>query len=202
MIEKVYLELMLFLFILAFVIKTLQTWLSTKQRIRGHSKKISITVSVSAIMYFLIFSRLFFWGPGEFLEVPVPGQVLKNTGLVLVTVGFILGILAFISIKNSWRIAIHRNQKTKLITKGIYKISRNPYFLSYDIFFLGYIFYFPSVILISLYILLVIVIHRIILDEERYLESVHGTSYLAYKSNVNRYLTFKWKTFPGAQPSE
>ena len=191
MIEKLYLVIILILFISAFVIKNIKTYLSTKQPIGGNSKKIKITFSLSTIIYILILSRLSFLDPKWILEIDSSNYVIKGIGLILVTIGFIIGILAFITMKNSWRIAIKYDQETELITNGIFRISRNPYFLSYDILFLGYIFYFPSIVLIILYLFLIIMFHFIILEEEKFLESKHEKLYLTYKNKVNRYLTLK-----------
>ncbi|MDP3313260.1 isoprenylcysteine carboxylmethyltransferase family protein [Lutibacter sp.] len=116
---------------------------------------------------------------------------LKIIGLVFVSVGFILGILALIAMKNSWRVGIRYDQKTDLVTTGIYSVSRNPYFLSYNILIFGYILIFPSSILMVLYLMLVVVFHKMILEEEKYLLSVHNTAYMDYKRKVNRYLTIK-----------
>ena len=48
---------------------------------------------------------------------------------LLVTTGFMLGILALIAMRNSWRVGIKYDQKTDLVISGIYRFSRNPYFL-------------------------------------------------------------------------
>ncbi len=190
MIERIYLASILILFVSAFAFKNFKTSRSTKQTIGGKSKKLMISFSSSTLFYLLILLRLTFLKPEWILEFNLPGNsIFKAMGLILVSIGFVMGILAFISMKDSWRIAVQYEQKTSLITTGIYQFSRNPYFLSYHALFLGYLFYFPSVILISLYLCLAIVFHYIILEEEKYLESKHKDSYLEYKKNVNRYLT-------------
>ncbi len=192
MIERIYLGLILILFISAFAIKNIKTHLSTQQRIGGKSKKLTLSFSVSTLFYLLILSRLIFLKPAWILEINFPeSSSFKIIALVLVSIGFLIGILSFIAMKNSWRIAIQYDQKTELITQGVYRISRNPYFLSYDILFLGYLFYFPSIILIILYLCLIFVFHYIILEEEKYLELKHGSTYLEYKKRVNRYLTIR-----------
>ncbi len=192
MIEQIFLVLILILFISAFAIKNIKTRLSTKQPMGGKSKKLILSFSASTLFYLIILSRLTFLKPEWILEINFPeSTTFKIIGLILVSIGFSIGIFAFITMRDSWRIAIHYEQKTELITQGIYRISRNPYFLSYDILFLGYLFYFPSIILSVLYICLITVFHYIILEEEKYLEFKHATVYLAYKKRVNRYLTIR-----------
>ena len=192
MIEKIYLGLILIFFILAFAIRNIKTYLSTKQSIRGKSLKLTLSILVSTIIYGLILLRLTIIKSNWIFEFDFSSYlIIKYIGLTIVSFGFILGILALIAKKNSWRVGIKYDQKTDLVTTGIYRFSRNPYFFSYDILILGYILIFPSIILIVLYLTLAIIFHNMILDEEKYLQSVHGDSYIDYKRKVNRYLTIK-----------
>ncbi len=192
MIEKIYLISILLFFILAFAIKNIKTYLATKQSIRGESLKLTMSVLLSTIIYALILLRLTVLNPKWILEIDLlEYSFIKIVGLIFVTVGFIFGILALIAMKNSWRVGIKYDQKTDLVKTGIYRVSRNPYFLSYDILILGYILIFPSIILIVLFLALAVVFHKMILEEEKYLESVHEDNYLDYQNEVNRYLTFK-----------
>ena len=192
MIEKTYLTLILVFFIFAFAIKNIKTYLSTRQSIRGNSAKVTITIIISTIIYCLILLRLTILDPIWIIEFDLLGyEFIKTIGLIFVLIGFIFGIQALISMKNSWRVGIKYDQKTDLVTTGIYRFSRNPYFLSYDILIFGYILVFPSLVLIVLYLPLTIFFHKMILEEEKYLQSVHGDSYTDYKRKVNRYLTVK-----------
>lgn len=187
-----YLGLILVFFILAFAVKNIKTYFSTGESIRGKSKKLTASILLSTLIYILIFLRLIILKPNWILEIHPPGyETLRIIGLVLVTIGFFMGIFSLISMKNSWRVGIKYEQKTELVTTGIYRISRNPYFFSYDLLILGFIFIFPSLVLVILYVPLVIVFHKMILEEEKYLESVHGKSYLVFKKNVARYFTLK-----------
>ena len=190
MIEKIYLGLILVFFIIAFAIRNIKTFLSTKQSITGKSIKLTISIFISTFIYLLILLRLIILEPKWVLEIELlKYSLLKAIGFVFIFVGFVIGILALVAMKNSWRVGIKYDQKTNLVTKGIYKISRNPYFLSYDILIFGYILIFPSIILIVLYLILIVVFHKMILEEEEYLQKIHNTKYIDYKKRVNRYLT-------------
>ncbi len=192
MFQKIYIGLILLFFILAFAIRNIKTYLSTKQSIRGKSFKLTLSILLSTIIYVLISLRLTILKPDWIIEINFYSIFyVKLFGIIFISIGFVFGILSLIAMKNSWRVGIKYNQKTDLVLTGIYKISRNPYFLSYDILILGYILIFPSIILLILYIILVITFHYMILEEEKYLESVHGDSYLEYKKEVGRYLTFR-----------
>ncbi|NHZ86957.1 MAG: DUF1295 domain-containing protein [Planctomycetia bacterium] len=150
------------------------------------------SILLSTLIYLLIILRLTILEPIWILEISLlRHETIKIIGLILVTIGFIIGIFGMSAMENSWRVGIKYDQKTKLITSGIFRVSRNPYFFSYDMFIIGYILVFPSIILFILYVTLAIVFHKMILEEEKYLETVHGISYLDYKKKVNRYLTLK-----------
>ncbi|MDH5476002.1 MAG: isoprenylcysteine carboxylmethyltransferase family protein [Cyclobacteriaceae bacterium] len=192
MIEKTYLGLILIFFIIAFAVRNIKTYVSIKKSIKGKSIKLTLSVLFSTIIYCLILLRLTFFDPNWILEIDLSEYRLINlVGLIFVSAGFVLGILALIAMKNSWRVGIKYDQKTDLVTTGIYRISRNPYFLSYDILILGYILIFPSLIMLAFYIALVIIFHTMILEEEKYLLNVHGKDYINYKKKVNRYLIMK-----------
>ena len=195
MLEKTYLELVLIFFITAFTFKTIKTYLTTKQSVKGKSRKLSTSILISTTLYILILLRLTLLDSYWFLEFDFSSYLIINyLGLAFVTLGFIIGILALITMNNSWRVGIKYDQKTELIHSGIYRISRNPYFLSYDLLFFGYILIFPSIILFTLLLLLAFVFHKMIIEEEKHLQSVHGDNYLEYKKRVKRYITFNYSS--------
>ena len=192
MIEKIYLILILTFFILAFAVKNIKTYFSTKQSIKGKSIKLTISVLISTIIYVIIGLRLTLLHPSWIFELDFTKFLfLKIVGISFVSIGFVLGVLALITMKNSWRVGIRYDQKTDLITNGIYKVSRNPYFLSYNILIFGYILIFPSILLFILLPILAITFHKMIIEEEKYLETVHEQNYLQYKKKVNRYFSVK-----------
>lgn len=90
--------------------------------------------------------------------------------------------------KDSWRAGIPDKDKTELVTNGIYKFSRNPAFLGFDFMYAGVLlmYFNPLTAVFSLFA--AVTLHLQILQEEKYLTSVFGSSYTAYKSRVFRYL--------------
>lgn len=89
-----------------------------------------------------------------------------------------------------------RNRNKAVQGRGIvcrlYGISRNPNFVFYYLVILIYLMIFPSFILFLLYFLLIVVNHRLILEQERYLETIYGEAFREYKNSVNRYLSFRY----------
>lgn len=78
--------------------------------------------------------------------------------------------------------------KGNLIDKGIYKISRNPTYLFSYVAILGIVIISNSFILFVLLILLIVFTHKIIINEEQFLEKIYGNKYLRYKKKTPRYL--------------
>lgn len=83
---------------------------------------------------------------------------------------------------------IDKNTKTKLITSGLYKYSRNPAFVGFDFMFIGLFLTFPNIVTLFISLLNIISIHLLILQEEKHLEAMFKEDYLIYKRKAPRYL--------------
>ena len=118
-------------------------------------------------------------------KMPLAVAVL---GMVLGIVGDVIFALAVITMKNSWRAGIAQNDKTEMVTNGIYQISRNPAFLGFDLVYLGILLMFFNRVLLIFSVFAAVMLHLQILQEEKYLPQVFGTDYLEYKEMVGRYL--------------
>ncbi len=83
------------------------------------------------------------------------------------------------------------NDKTKLITNGIYKISRNPAFLGFDLMYIGVTLLYSNSFTIIFSLFAITMLHLQILKEEKYLEKSFKNEYISYKNKTNRYLVIK-----------
>ncbi len=81
--------------------------------------------------------------------------------------------------------------RDKLITKGIYRYSRNPMYVVFTIGFLGIAISCASLWLLLVLLPYVWAMHGTILGEEQYCEKTFGDDYREYKKRVPRYLIFK-----------
>jgi protein-S-isoprenylcysteine O-methyltransferase Ste14 len=83
-------------------------------------------------------------------------------------------ILAQITMKNSWRMGVDKENKAELITSGLFSISRNPFFLGLLLFFMSIFLISPNVLTLVLFISQFILISIQIRIEEQHLTSVHN----------------------------
>lgn len=126
-----------------------------------------------------------------FLDYNFSNSYLRYLGLFISIIGDIIFLISVITMKNSWRVGISKNDKTKLITNGIYKISRNPAFLGFDLMYIGIALLYSNVFTIIFSLFAIIMLHLQILEEEKYLEKNFKDEYTIYKSKTNRYLGIK-----------
>ena len=108
-------------------------------------------------------------------------------------IGILLGIVAIfffasatITMKNSWRVGIPE-EKTSLITNGIYKWSRNPAFVGFDLLFCSICLIFYNIPLVIVSIWSAVMLHLQILQEEVYMHNMFGEGYDNYKKHTLRY---------------
>ena len=114
------------------------------------------------------------------------GAVLCGAALGLA--GGLIFAAAVVTMRDSWRAGIAEQDKTELITQGIYQISRNPAFLGFDCVYIGLALMFFNLPLLACSLFAVVMLHLQILQEEQYLEQAFGGAYVRYREKVHRYL--------------
>lgn len=180
----------LFLFESMFFIKNIVLSKKLKGSVRGKNKEASISIVLFTVTIIIAITSLLSAYMNE-LFIPIP--VLANDyfvfiGMFMLFLNLIISFLALIQMRDSWRVGIKEEEKTDLIISGIFKVTRNPYFVSYIVLFLAYILLVANVLIIISALLSFFSIHKMIMKEEKYLETLHGKKYLDYKKNVPRYL--------------
>lgn len=118
---------------------------------------------------------------------PISNIYLNILGLVLAIFGTVVFFLAIWYMRNNWRAGIPLQDKTNLVTNGIYRISRNPAFLGFGMLYVGIcIMYFNPFLLIAT-LLTIALLHNQILMEEKFLIKTFGKEYEQYMRSVSRY---------------
>ena len=106
---------------------------------------------------------------------------------MVISISLVLFALTLSHFKNSLRFGIDEKNKGELITKGVFSLSRNPFFLSIDIYFAGIALLLPNLFFIGFSVLAIVSIHFFILKEEKFMQSMYGKEYASYAKNVRRY---------------
>jgi len=127
-------------------------------------------------------------GVDQIIHLGVKFNWIRHTGLIITAIGGVIFITAMLSMKTSWRVGIDKATQTKLVSSGIYRYSRNPAFVGFDNMFIGFALMYPSLLTAAVAILNIAAIHNLILQEEKYLETVFGKEYLKYKDRTPRYI--------------
>lgn len=124
-------------------------------------------------------------------------NILQNE--VSIFVGSFIIILAYviivISIKElgiNYRIQLPK-EKTELITSGIFRFMRNPFYFGLYLLLLGTFFLIPSIFSLIVFFINFITFNSKAKDEEQFLLNTFGEKYEIYKSKVRRNLPFKIK---------
>ncbi len=113
---------------------------------------------------------------------------LQIVGWILLHFSLIWIFIAQIQMANSWRIGIDYENKTELITTGLFRYSRNPIFLGIIIADLGVLFIMPNAFTLLVVSLSVYSVQIQVRLEEIFLKENHGQYYLEYLENVSRWI--------------
>lgn len=113
----------------------------------------------------------------------------RNMGIILAMLGVGVFVGAVLTMRDSWRAGVSQTDKTELVTKGIYQISRNPAFLGFDLVYIGIAMMFFNWGLFVASAFAALMLHlQIVNVEEDFLMVTFGEEYLEYRKKVNRYL--------------
>ena len=151
----------------------------------GFIMKVFIFFLFVAILIYSISEKIYIYlMPISYLQT----QTLSTIGFVLIHIALVWVSIAQYQMSNSWRIGIDEENKTELVTKGIFSKSRNPIFLGMIISVFGLFLITPNALTFCLTVATYIVIHIQIRLEEEFLERIHGSEYTNYKNKTKRLL--------------
>ncbi|MBK9993636.1 MAG: isoprenylcysteine carboxylmethyltransferase family protein [Saprospiraceae bacterium] len=195
---KIYLPIYLIMYMLvAFVIPTYRTYKQTginpitfgkndnAHDYIGFIMKVLIVLLFVAVLTYSMSEKMYsYLVPISYLQT----QILTITGLALIHIALVWISIAQFQMSNSWRIGIDEENKTKLVTDGVFSISRNPIFLGMIISVLGLFLILPNTLTFFLTITTYIIIQIQIRLEEEFLQKQHAQDYVNYKLKTKRLL--------------
>ena len=113
---------------------------------------------------------------------------VRMIGAAIAALGTAAFIASVVTMRDSWRAGVSPTDKTELVTRGVYQISRNPAFLGFDLMYVGVLLLFGNLLTLGFSLFAMIMLHLQILQEERFLASTFGEPYREYCRRVFRYL--------------
>ncbi len=124
-------------------------------------------------------------------------EIVSNLSILAVTIGY-FGILITLTaqwqMRDEWRIGVDQNEKTALVTHGLYSRSRNPIYFGIFLYWIGLSGALPHPIILILGLVcwasIEVIVRRV---EEPYLRSLHASDYEKYLEQTNRYFIFSKK---------
>ena len=112
----------------------------------------------------------------------------RFTGFCLGLIGDGVFLISVLCMRDSWRAGIPDQDRTSLVTGGIYAFSRNPAFLGFDLQYVGLLLLYCNALTLLFTVFAMVMLHLQILQEEKYMAQTFGDAYLRYKQQVFRYL--------------
>ncbi len=193
---KIYLPVYLLIYLaVTFILPSYRTWKQTginpvtfgkedtAHNYIGFIMKLLIALLFIMTLVYSVSNKLYnYLMPVWYME----NQLVIIAGLAIIHVALVWIIIAQYQMSNSWRIGIDEENKTSLVTKGIFSISRNPIFLGMIVTVFGLFLILPNALSFFLTLTSYFIIQIQIRLEEEFLERQHGRSYQDYKSKTRR----------------
>lgn len=128
------------------------------------------------------------WAPQLFEPRLFRSPAAAALGAILALAGLGLVLTSLWQMGRSWRIGIDPGSRDRLVTSGVFSISRNPIYLALALIGIGVMLMSGSVFFLVTGFVLLAGLHLQILREERFLSSAFGEEYDRYRRRVARYL--------------
>ena len=123
-----------------------------------------------------------------------PAKVLARSlavplGILIIFVAVAIGLLAVREMVTASTPLDVRKRSTRIVTSGIFQLSRNPIYLGMVLLCTGVAFLVDSLWLLGLVPLFAAILQKGVIEpEEAYLERNFGEDYLRYKARVRRWI--------------
>ena len=116
------------------------------------------------------------------------GVITTWIGVALCIFGILFSSYAQFAMGEQWRIGVDPDEKTKLVTEGIYGKIRNPIYTGCIVFGTGLILLAPHVLFVITGIVGYFAVRAYVKDiEEPYLVKLHGEKYRQYMSQTRSF---------------
>jgi protein-S-isoprenylcysteine O-methyltransferase Ste14 len=110
--------------------------------------------------------------------------------VIILIIGTVILFLSTFKLNKDLVFGLSSSENHKLQTKGIYSVSRHPFYLGFIFILFSSCLFNPNYINILAFIGAWIIHHFIMIREEQFLGSQYGEEYRQYTKRVKRYITF------------
>jgi protein-S-isoprenylcysteine O-methyltransferase Ste14 len=152
---------------------------ATAARESGKEGDFKLTRKEKRIINVIFLPMIISWGYSVFLPLQL-GTAWLYGGLVVFLFGIVFTIVAILNFANS--------PKDKVITKGLYRFTRNPAYVGIILMHIGVGIACSSWLLLLLVAVLVILLNANLPAEERYCLYRFGDEYQKYKNRTPRWI--------------
>ncbi|HET6163028.1 MAG TPA: isoprenylcysteine carboxylmethyltransferase family protein [Planctomycetota bacterium] len=109
-------------------------------------------------------------------------------GAVVLAIGTALEMTAQAQMGASWRIGIDADAPSELVTRGLFRFSRNPIYSFVLLAVVGIALLAPTWISLAMLLAAFAGMRAQVAAEERHLRATHGAAYVRYAQRVGRFL--------------
>jgi protein-S-isoprenylcysteine O-methyltransferase Ste14 len=154
----------------------------------GNLDKTDYLIPPVAFFYFYtIFAAAFDW-PLVSTRKFFSSIAVAWIGVGLCLVGLLVLVASLVSFGRSFRVGIDVDQPDKLVTTGIFAVSRNPIYVGFALLLVGEFLVFPNWVPLVYLVAGFWLFHRQVLREESFMRQHYSEAYDEYCRRVRRYL--------------
>jgi protein-S-isoprenylcysteine O-methyltransferase Ste14 len=169
-----------------------RVWLMKRKGIEamkfGQIDRTDLLIPPFALFYFYLVFAAAFQLPTVSRQGFFHSEIISWVGVLFCLTGLSLLLWSLVSFGQSFRVGIDMEHPDKLITTGVFSISRNPIYVAFAFILVGQFLIFPNWLLLVYLAAGIWLFHRQVLREEAYLRKHYGPEYLEYCKRVRRYL--------------
>jgi protein-S-isoprenylcysteine O-methyltransferase Ste14 len=151
----------------------------TSARESGKSGDFKLTRTENIIMHAVFLPMVISFVYAVFLPLQL-GTTWLYSGLIIYLLGVVFTIAAILNFAT--------NPKDKVITKGLYRFSRNPTYIGMILMQIGLGIACSSWLYLLLTIVLIIMLNAVLTSEEHYCIYRYGDDYREYKNGTPRWI--------------
>jgi protein-S-isoprenylcysteine O-methyltransferase Ste14 len=153
----------------------------------GDIDKTDFLIPPFALLYFYVVLAAAFNWPTFSKQEFFHSNVISWVAVLFCVMGLLLLLWSIVSFRQSFRVGIDADHPDKLITDGVFAVSRNPIYAALAIILISEFLILPNWITLIYVAAAMWMLHRQVLREEDYLRRHYGQAYLEYCNRVRRY---------------